>query len=58
MDMEQHLQANNIRINILEQENAMLHRSIEKLGERIEQNAQKVIKFWCKNVTIKSPCTN
>ncbi|XP_069034201.1 coiled-coil domain-containing protein 157 isoform X1 [Embiotoca jacksoni] len=38
LDMEQQLQANSIRIKVLQQENATLHRSVEKLGERAQHN--------------------
>uniref|UniRef100_A0A3B5AQH7 Coiled-coil domain containing 157 n=1 Tax=Stegastes partitus TaxID=144197 RepID=A0A3B5AQH7_9TELE len=41
LDMEQQLQANSIRIKVLEQENATLHRSLEKLGERARHNATR-----------------
>uniref|UniRef100_A0A3P8STD2 Coiled-coil domain containing 157 n=1 Tax=Amphiprion percula TaxID=161767 RepID=A0A3P8STD2_AMPPE len=41
LDMEQQLQANNIRIKVLEQENATLHRSLEKLRERAQHNATR-----------------
>ncbi|XP_030592958.1 coiled-coil domain-containing protein 157 [Archocentrus centrarchus] len=39
LDMQQQLQANSIRIKVLEQENATLHRSLEKLGEKAQHNA-------------------
>ncbi|XP_026199658.1 coiled-coil domain-containing protein 157-like [Anabas testudineus] len=39
LDMEQQLQANSIRIQVLEQENASLHSSLEKLRQRAQHNA-------------------
>ncbi|KAJ4922251.1 hypothetical protein JOQ06_019505 [Pogonophryne albipinna] len=39
LDMEQQLQANNIRINLLEQENLTLYTSLVKLRERAQHNA-------------------
>lgn len=42
LDMQQQLQANSIRINVLEQENSTLLRSLEKLGERAQHNASRV----------------
>ncbi|XP_022061355.2 coiled-coil domain-containing protein 157 isoform X2 [Acanthochromis polyacanthus] len=39
LDMEQQLQANSMRIKVLEQENATLQRSLEKLRERTQHNA-------------------
>uniref|UniRef100_A0A665X0P3 Uncharacterized protein n=1 Tax=Echeneis naucrates TaxID=173247 RepID=A0A665X0P3_ECHNA len=42
LDMKQQLEANSIRIKVLEQENAILHNSIEKLGERTQYNAARV----------------
>ncbi|KAM7391606.1 hypothetical protein PAMP_022285 [Pampus punctatissimus] len=41
LDMEQQLQANCIRMRVLEQENAALHSSIVKLRERAQHNAVK-----------------
>ncbi|KAK5871207.1 hypothetical protein PBY51_004099 [Eleginops maclovinus] len=41
LDMEQQLQANNIRINILEQENTTLYTSLVKLRERAQNNATR-----------------
>nr|XP_029132998.1 coiled-coil domain-containing protein 157 [Labrus bergylta] len=38
MDMERQLHANNIRIKVLEQENATLHTSLLKLRERVQNN--------------------
>ncbi|XP_047447040.1 coiled-coil domain-containing protein 157 isoform X2 [Mugil cephalus] len=43
LDMEQQMQANSIRIKVLEQENAALRRSLEKLGERAQHNS---IRAW------------
>lgn len=40
--MEQQLQANNIRIKILEQENTTLNNSLVKLRERAQHNATRV----------------
>lgn len=40
--MEQQLQANSIRIKVLEQENGTLHSSLEKLKERAQHNAARV----------------
>lgn len=42
LDMEQQMQANSIRIKVLEQENSTLHSSLEKLRERIQHNATRV----------------
>ena len=42
LDMEQQLQANCIRIRVLEQENAALHSSLVKLRERAQHHAVKV----------------
>ncbi|XP_042344953.1 coiled-coil domain-containing protein 157 [Plectropomus leopardus] len=39
LDMEQQLQANSIRIKVLEQENTTLHTSLVKLRERAQNNA-------------------
>ncbi|XP_041642931.1 coiled-coil domain-containing protein 157 [Cheilinus undulatus] len=39
LDMEQQLQANNIRIKVLEQENATLHTSLLKLKKRIQNSS-------------------
>lgn len=36
LDMEQQLQANGIRIKVLEQENATLHTSLEKLQQKAQ----------------------
>ncbi|XP_074527055.1 uncharacterized protein ccdc157 [Halichoeres trimaculatus] len=41
LDMEQQLQANNIRVKILEQENMTLHTSLVKLRERTHNSAVK-----------------
>ncbi|XP_005729567.1 coiled-coil domain-containing protein 157 isoform X2 [Pundamilia nyererei] len=41
LDMQQQLQANSIRIKVLEQENSTLLRSLEKLGERAQHNASR-----------------
>ncbi|XP_040010525.1 coiled-coil domain-containing protein 157 isoform X2 [Xiphias gladius] len=41
LDMEQQMQANSIRIKVLEQENSTLHSSLEKLRERIQHNATR-----------------
>ncbi|GLD52699.1 coiled-coil domain-containing protein 157-like protein [Lates japonicus] len=41
LDMEQQLQANSIRIKVLERENATLHSSLEKLRERAQHNAAR-----------------
>ncbi|KAG7234496.1 hypothetical protein INR49_004554 [Caranx melampygus] len=41
LDMEQQLQANSIRIKVLEQENATLQTSLEKLKERAQHNAAR-----------------
>ncbi|XP_036954336.1 coiled-coil domain-containing protein 157 [Acanthopagrus latus] len=41
LDMEQQLQANCIRINVLEQENTTLHSSLVKLRERAQNNASR-----------------
>lgn len=40
--MEQQLQANCIRIKVLEQENMVLQRSLEKLRDRAQNNASRV----------------
>lgn len=40
--MEQQLEANSIRIKVLERENATLHSSLEKLRERAQHNAARV----------------
>ncbi|AWP06747.1 putative coiled-coil domain-containing protein 157 [Scophthalmus maximus] len=40
LDMEQQMQANVIRIKVLERENSMLHGSLEKLRERAQHNAK------------------
>lgn len=42
LDMEQQLQANSVRINILEQENVALHSSLVKLRERACNTASRV----------------
>uniref|UniRef100_A0A3Q3DHJ6 Uncharacterized protein n=1 Tax=Hippocampus comes TaxID=109280 RepID=A0A3Q3DHJ6_HIPCM len=42
LDMEQQLQANSIRIGVLEKENAALQGSLVKLKEAAQQNAAKV----------------
>lgn len=42
LDMEQQLQANSIRIKVLEQENTTLHASLVKLRERAQNNATRV----------------
>lgn len=42
LDMEQQLQANCIRINVLEQENTTLHSSLVKLRKRAQNNASRV----------------
>eukprot|EP00064_Thunnus_orientalis_P006603 superscaffoldBa00000694_g6621 len=42
LDMEQQLQANCIRIRVLEQENAALHSSLVKLRERAQHHVVKV----------------
>lgn len=42
LDMEQQLQANRIRIQVLEQENTTLHGSLVKLRERGQNNASRV----------------
>lgn len=42
LDMEQQLQANCIRIRVLEQENDALHSSLVKLRERVQHNPVKV----------------
>ncbi|XP_059193947.1 coiled-coil domain-containing protein 157-like [Centropristis striata] len=41
LDMEQQLQANNIRIKTLEQENTTLHTSLVKLRDRAQNNASR-----------------
>ncbi|KAG8012205.1 hypothetical protein GBF38_004703 [Nibea albiflora] len=41
LDMEQQLQANDIRIKVLEQENITLHASLVKLRERVRNNASR-----------------
>ncbi|XP_022612688.1 coiled-coil domain-containing protein 157 [Seriola dumerili] len=41
LDMEQQLQANCIRIKVLEQENTTLHSSLEKLRERAQHNTAR-----------------
>ncbi|XP_070690399.1 coiled-coil domain-containing protein 157 [Pempheris klunzingeri] len=41
LDMEQQLQANNIRIKVLEQENTTLHSSLVKLRESAQSNATR-----------------
>lgn len=46
--MEQQLQANSIRIQVLEQENTTLHSSLDKLRERAQHSATTVGKM--KNV--------
>uniref|UniRef100_A0A668A565 Coiled-coil domain containing 157 n=1 Tax=Myripristis murdjan TaxID=586833 RepID=A0A668A565_9TELE len=42
LDMEQQLQANCVRIRVLEQENSTLHGSLERLRERAQHNATTV----------------
>lgn len=42
LDMEQQLQANSIRIKVLEQENTTLHSSLVKLRERAQNNDSRV----------------
>lgn len=42
LDMEQQLQANSIRIKVLEQENYALHSSLVKLMERAQNNGSRV----------------
>uniref|UniRef100_A0A3Q2PBY3 Uncharacterized protein n=1 Tax=Fundulus heteroclitus TaxID=8078 RepID=A0A3Q2PBY3_FUNHE len=41
MDMEQQQQANSLRIKVLEQENATLHKSLEKLRQKATFNATR-----------------
>ncbi|XP_076587352.1 coiled-coil domain-containing protein 157 [Chaetodon auriga] len=41
LDMEQQLQANSIRVQVLEQENITLHTSLVKLRERAQNNATR-----------------
>ncbi|XP_029960399.1 coiled-coil domain-containing protein 157 [Salarias fasciatus] len=51
LDMKQQLQANSIRIEVLDQENVTLQQSLFKLKERARQNATRVGHFQCsKNV--------
>lgn len=47
LDMEQQLQANRIRIEVLEQENTTLHGSLVKLRERAQSNASRVGRMIC-----------
>lgn len=42
LDMERQLQANNIRMKVLEQENTTLYASLVKLRERAQNNATRV----------------
>ncbi|XP_026176620.1 coiled-coil domain-containing protein 157 isoform X2 [Mastacembelus armatus] len=42
LDMEQQLQANNIRIKVMEQENITLRYSLQKLRERAQHNATQL----------------
>ncbi|XP_071338493.1 coiled-coil domain-containing protein 157 isoform X2 [Trachinotus anak] len=56
LDMEQQLQANSIRIKVLEQENATLRSSLEKLRERAQHNAAREVspqQIW----SLSSPTT-
>lgn len=48
--MEQQLQANSIRIKVLEQENTTLHSSLEKLKERAQHNTARV--GWMGNCNV------
>lgn len=41
LDMEKQLQANSIRVNILEQENATLQKSLQKLRKAAQHNGSK-----------------
>uniref|UniRef100_A0A3B3C4S3 Coiled-coil domain containing 157 n=1 Tax=Oryzias melastigma TaxID=30732 RepID=A0A3B3C4S3_ORYME len=41
LDMEQQLQANSIRVNILQQENTTLHKSLQKLRKAAQPNCSK-----------------
>ncbi|XP_040897691.1 coiled-coil domain-containing protein 157 [Toxotes jaculatrix] len=43
LDMEQQLRSNSIRIKVLEQENATLQSSLEKLRERAQHNATREV---------------
>ncbi|XP_075685768.1 coiled-coil domain-containing protein 157 isoform X2 [Rhinoderma darwinii] len=55
-DMEQQLQANSIRINILQEENSKLRVSLHKLGERSKQGPLKVIpqtQLWTLPTTVE-----
>uniref|UniRef100_A0A672JKU6 Uncharacterized protein n=1 Tax=Salarias fasciatus TaxID=181472 RepID=A0A672JKU6_SALFA len=47
LDMKQQLQANSIRIEVLDQENVTLQQSLFKLKERARQNATRVGHFQC-----------
>lgn len=42
LDMQNQLQANIVRINILEQENTFLRSTIEKLGQSAQKHASEV----------------
>ncbi|XP_073410919.1 coiled-coil domain-containing protein 157 isoform X2 [Dendrobates tinctorius] len=55
-DMEKQLQANSIRISILEEENSKLRVSLHRLGERGRQGALKVIpqtQLWTLPTTVE-----
>lgn len=51
LDMENQLQANIVRIQILGQENASLHSAIEKLRQRAQRNATEVRRPCVSNVS-------
>lgn len=42
LDMERQLQANSIRVKVLEQENTALHSSLAKLRETTQNNGSRV----------------
>lgn len=42
LDMERQLQANSVRVQVLEQENSALHSSLGKLRERTQSNGSRV----------------
>ncbi|XP_072004973.1 coiled-coil domain-containing protein 157 isoform X2 [Engystomops pustulosus] len=56
-DMEKQLQANSIRISILEDENSKLRVSLQKLGEKSKQGTLKVIpqtQLWTLPTTVEA----
>ncbi|XP_036069523.1 coiled-coil domain-containing protein 157 isoform X1 [Oryzias melastigma] len=47
LDMEQQLQANSIRVNILQQENTTLHKSLQKLRKAAQPNCSSAAHMTC-----------